>query len=458
MSDSNARNPLTRRRFLRSQAAMAVVAASPLGTSAAFAATVANTPSSSKKTASGLDYYEKLGVDKIINAAGTYTELTAAVMPPEVQYAVAQAAKHPVHLVQLQKNAGEYIAKRLRCEGAVISCGATSAITLATAACLQAANNCRPTDIPHEIGSTYSKNEIIVQKAHRYEYDNCFYMCGAKMVDVVTLDDYKRAFTPNTVMTQFFNAATAGEIGQQDWIDVAHQHNVPCHLDAAADMPPIENLWKYTGMGFDLVSFSGGKGLRGPQNAGLLLGKKRLTDLAQANNNPRDGSVGRGMKVAKEPLVGMVAAVDWLLAQTDDGLDKEYRRRCEIISRIVKDVPTLQTSIVVPTIANHVPHLVLTYDPATLHITPREVRQRLLTGTPVIELNPHTGSTRASQGMPGTPNALVVTTWMLQPGDEVIVGRQIRKVLLKPESVGHLPPGGMPPRGGRGGNPGAGGN
>jgi seryl-tRNA(Sec) selenium transferase len=274
------------------------------------------------------------------------------------------------------------------------------------------------------------------------------------------LDDYKRAFTPNTAMTQFFNAADAGEIGREDWVDVAHQHNVPCHLDAAADMPPIENLWKYTGMGFDLVSFSGGKGIRGPQNAGLLLGKKRLTDLAQANNNPLDGSVGRGMKVAKEQLVGMVAAIDWLLDQTDDGLDTEYRRRCEAIIGIVKDVPTLRANIVVPAIANHVPHLVLTYDPATLGITPREAQQRLLTGTPVIELNPHTGSKRASQGMPAaTPNALVLTAWMLQPGDELIVGHQIRQVLLKPESVGHLPPGGIPSaRAGRAGNAEAGGN
>lgn len=198
--------------------------------------------------------------------------------------------------------------------------------------------------------------------------------------------------------------------------------------------------------------------MRGPQNAGLLLGKKHLTDLAQQSNNPNEG-VGRGMKVAKEQIVGMVAAVDWLLDQSDESLDKEYRRRCDVISRIVKDVPTMQSSIVVPDIANHVPHLVLAYDPATLHITPREARQRLLTGTPVIELNPHTGSNRASQGLPApTPNSLVLTTWMLQPGDEIVVGRQIRKVLLHPESVGHLPPGGMPPpRGGRGGNRGAGG-
>ncbi len=442
MSDSNARLTLSRRKFLRSQAGLAAIAASGLGTSTALSAATAATSEASQNTAAAPDYYDKLGVDKMINAAGTYTELTSAIMPLEVQNAVAQAAKHSVHLEQLQKNAGEYIAKRLRCEGAVISCGATSAITLAAAACLQAANHCSPTDIPYAIGTTFNKNEVIVQKAHRYEYDNCFYMCGAKIVDVVTLDDYKRAFTPNAVMTQYFNAADSGEISREDWVEVAHQHNVPCHMDAAADMPPIENLWKYTGMGFDLVSFSGGKGIRGPQNAGLLLGKKPLTDLAQANNNPLDGSVGRGMKVAKEQLVGMVAAVDWLLDQTDDGLEKEYRRRCEAIISIVKDVPTLRASIVVPTIANHVPHLVLTYDPATLGITPREARQRLLTGTPVIELNPHTGSKRASQGMPAaTPNALVLTTWMLQPGDELIVGRQIRQVLLKPESVGHLAPG-----------------
>ncbi len=142
----------------------------------------------------------------------------------------------------------------------------------------------------------------------------------------MTLDDYKKAFGPNTVMTNYFNAAEAGEIGQQDWLDVAHQHNIPCHLDAAADMPPIENLWKYTGMGWDLVAFSGGKDIRGPQNAGLLLGKKKYTDLALRNNFPEDRGVGRGMKVAKEQIVGMVAAVDWILYRPMKG----WRRSLEI--------------------------------------------------------------------------------------------------------------------------------
>jgi L-seryl-tRNA(Ser) seleniumtransferase len=383
-------------------------------------------PSSSHASVAD-DYYAKLGVKKMINAAGTYTMYTAAVMPPEVERAVAEAAKHPVHLRDLQLRAGEYVAQKLRCEGAVVSCGASSALTLATAACIVSANsNVKPEDIPQNVGSM--KNEVIVQKSHRYGYDHAIFLCGAKIVEVETLEDYKRAFNEKTIMTNFFNAAEKGEIGHEQWLEVAHQHNVPCHIDAAADMPPISNLWKYTAMGFDLVCFSGGKGIRGPQNAGLLLGKKHLTDLAHENNNPNEG-VGRGMKVAKEQIIGMVAAVDWLLSQTDEGMEKEYTRRADVISQIVKDVPTMKTSIFTPEVANHVPHLILTYDPSVVGLTPKEVQQRLRSLDPTIELNPATGSTTAGNGMPACPNALVVGTWMLLPGEPEIVGHQIRAAL-----------------------------
>jgi L-seryl-tRNA(Ser) seleniumtransferase len=425
MSTGTASGALTRRGFLQwSQSMLAMLGVAPLvGSSAeAFAA-----PSSAAGAASA-DYYAKLGVTKMINAAGTYTMYTASVMPPQVQLAVAQAAKHPVHLRDLQVKSGEYLAQKLRCEGAVVTCGASSALTLATAACMTAANNVKPEDIPQNVGSL--KNEVIVQKAHRYGYDHAIFLCGAKIVEVETLEDYKRAFNEKTIMTNFFNAAGKGEIGHEQWLEVAHQHNVPCHIDAAADMPPISNLWKYTGMGFDLVCFSGGKGIRGPQNAGLLLGKKRLTDLAHENNNPNEG-VGRGMKVAKEQIVGMVAAVDWLLSQSDEGMEKEFTRRADIISHIVKDVPTMKTTIFTPEVANHVPHLILTYDPAVVGVTPKEVQERLRALDPSIELNPSTGSPRANNGMPACPNALVVGTWMLLPGEPEIVGHQIRAVLKK---------------------------
>jgi uncharacterized pyridoxal phosphate-dependent enzyme len=385
------------------------------------------------------DYYDKLGVTKLINAAGTYTELTSAVMPPSVRAAVAQAALHPVHLDELQQKAGAYIAEKLKAEGCCISCGASSAITLATAASVMAANNCQPLDIPSLIGTPqFPKNEVVVQKIHRYEYDVAMQICGIKIVDVVTLDDYKQALGPNTVMTNYFNAAEDVGISREDWLAIAHSKGVPCHLDAAADMPPISNLWKYTGMGFDLVSFSGGKDIRGPQNAGLLLGRKKYTDLAQRNLCPAD-SVGRGMKIAKEQLVGMVAAVDWLLTQTDESMEKESRDRMAAIIAAVKNIPSVQTSIMVPELANHVPHLMINFDPNVIGASAHELKVRLRTATPCIEINPHTGSTSSSQGVPAQPNALVVTTFLLNPGEEVMVGRQIRKVLTGPKSVGRYP-------------------
>jgi L-seryl-tRNA(Ser) seleniumtransferase len=416
---------LTRRRFLGwSQAALASIGAAGLLASREPAfATVDNAPAD--------DYYQKLGVEKIINAAGTYTYLTASVMPLQVQRAVAQAALHPVVLADLQKASGEYIAKRLRCEGAVVTSGASGALTLATAACIAFANASKPEQIPEGVATM--KNEVIVQKAHRYEYDHAMLLCGVRIVEVVTVDDYKRAFTPKTIMTNFFNAAEAGEIDRQTWLDIAHQHQVPCHMDAAADMPPIENLWKYTGMGYDLVCFSGGKGIRGPQNAGLLLGRKHLTDLAAANNNPNGDAVGRGMKVAKEQIVGMVAAVDWLLEQSDEANQAEYVRRADTIIGAVKNVPTMKTEIFTPEIANHVPHLILAYDPQTVGITPTQVQDRLRTQQPRIELNPATGST-GRLGSHSNENTIVVGTWMLLPGEAEIVGRRLHDVLSHPNA------------------------
>jgi L-seryl-tRNA(Ser) seleniumtransferase len=232
-------------------------------------------------------------------------------------------------------------------------------------------------------------------------------------------------------MAHFFNAAEQGQIGREDWIRVAHAHNVPCFNDAAADVPPISNLWAYTQMGFDLVTFSGGKGIRGPQNAGLLLGRKDLIAAAAANNNPFDG-VGRGMKVAKEQIVGMVAAVDWFLSQTDEGMDKEFRRRAARIADHLKDLPSLTTEISVPPVANHIPHLSIRYSQDKLKIKPREVMMELRRGTPSIELNPSTGSARgASAGIATDVNTIVVGVWMLQPGEEMIVARRLREVLTK---------------------------
>jgi L-seryl-tRNA(Ser) seleniumtransferase len=420
---------VSRRHFL----SFAGSATAGLGAASFLDATTAD--ASPTALPAGEDYYDKLGVKKIINAAGTYTILTAACMPPSVLAAVQRAALHPVRLRDLQTKAGEYVAQRLKCEGAVITSGASGAISLATAACLQSANNINFMAMPQALDGM--KNQVIVQKAHRYGYDHAMFLCGARVTEVVTMDDYRAACAAgNAVMTNFFNAAedevgvaSTAQIGREDWLRVAHEHNIPCHIDAAADMPPIENLWKYTGMGFDLVSFSGGKGMRGPQNAGLLLGKKHLTDLAAQNNNPQDG-VGRGMKVAKEQIVGMVAAVDWVLSHTEESMQGDYQSRADAIAKTVRGIPSVTTETVVPKIANHVPHLLIRFDPAVTGTTTPEIVKALREGTPSIELNPNTGH-KPNQGIPSDANTLVVGVWMLQPGEEMIVGRRIKAALLK---------------------------
>ena len=376
----------------------------------------------------GDDYYDKLGVTKIINAAGTYTMFTAAVMPPQVQAAVAKAAKHPVRLAELQSKAGEYLAKRLQCESAMVTAGASSALTLGTAACIAVMNDSPREVVPMKV-PTLPRNEVLIQKTHRYSYDHAIENCGTKFVEVESLDDYSKAFSERTVMAHFFNAAEGGQISREDWVRVAREHKVPSFNDAAADVPPISNLWNYTKMGFDLVTFSGGKGIRGPQNAGLLLGRKDLMVAATATNNPFDEGVGRGMKVAKEQIVGMVAAVDWLLSQSDETMETEFRGRADRISAGLKRIPTLETKIVIPPAANHVPHLLIRYDQAHVKIAPIDVAKQLRSGTPSIELNPSTGKREGSAGLPSDENTIVVGVWMLEPGEDLIVGRRLHEVL-----------------------------
>jgi L-seryl-tRNA(Ser) seleniumtransferase len=415
---------ITRRKLLRTGASAAIAGTAAVCVTAALRAReISSTPTPVR----GVDYYEKLGVTPFINAAGTYTVLSASTMPDEVQAAIALASLHPVHLLELQDAAGEYLAKRLKCEAALVTSGAAGALTVGTAACVTHGNKEAILNIP--VDMTGLKNEVIVQKAHRYDYDHALRNCGIQFVEVETLEDYQRAFNDKTVMCHFFNAAEEGKISREDWIRVAHQHGVPCFNDAAADVPPISNLWNYTQMGFDLVTFSGGKGLRGPQCTGLLLGRKDLIAAAKANNAPFSNTVGRGMKVAKEEIVGLVAAVDWFLAQDDAALQAEYQKRANVIAVKLKTLPTVETRTFVPPVANQVPHLLVDYDHSRIKISAAEVMKKMREGKPSIELNPATGGNPASAGLPLSKDTVVVGVWMLQPGEDAIVAQRLHDVL-----------------------------
>ncbi len=437
----------TRRDFVkRSVAASALVGLNPAAAAAATARADDAPPSAP------VDYYDKLGVTKIINAAGTYTYLTASVMPTQVQDAITVASRHNVRLAELQAAAGAYIAKRLQCEAALVSAGAASALSLGAAGCMTVGNADGPRDVP--IRTSGFRNEFIIQKAHRFPHEHGLEMAGMKLIEVETLEEYERAFTPQTGVAFFFNAAEVGpgalqqgvkgwsnapgaSISREDWIRVAREHNVPTFLDAAADVPPISNLWNYTKMGFDLVTFSGGKGIRGPQNAGLLLGRKDLIAAAAANDCPNDRSIGRGMKVAKEQIVGMVAALDVFLDQTDEGIEAEGRRRAAVITAALRSLPTVTTEIFIPPIANRVPHLMIRYDQSRIAIKPVDVADAMRKGTPSIELNPATGHERGAAGLVSDANTIVIGPWMMNPGEDAIVGRRLHEVLkaaLQPQA------------------------
>jgi L-seryl-tRNA(Ser) seleniumtransferase len=415
---------MTRRKFMgKTGQALA------MGGTAVYGGAALTARGATHRPAKGVNYYEKLGIRPFINAAGTYTVLSASTMPEEVQDAISIASKYPVQLEELLRASGDYLAKRLQCEAALVTAGAASALTLGTAACVSRGNADAILNIPLDM--TGLKNEVIVQKTHRYDYDHALRNCATRFVEVETLADYEAAFNERTVMAHFFNAAEGGQISREDWVRVAHQHGVPCFNDASADVPPIANLWNYTKMGFDLVTFSGGKGIRGPQCTGLLLGRKDLIEAAVKNNSPYSNTIGRGMKVAKEEIVGIVAAVDWLLAQDEDIMQKEFQRRAERIAERVKSVPTVETRITVPPVANHVPHLTITYDSNRIKLTGKEVMAKMREGTPRIELNPATGGGSASKGLESEASTIVVGVWMLQPGEDLVVAKRLREVLLE---------------------------
>ena len=202
------------------------------------------------------------------------------------------------------------------------------------------------------------KNEVILQKAHHTCYDNQLTDVGVKLIDVETPADVRRAVSERTALMFFMNVAEAdGRIKRAEWVELARQHQVPTLLDAAADVPPVERLSEYNRMGFDLVAFSGGKALRGPNDTGLLLGRKDLIEAAKHNANPHCGTIGRMMKVSKEDMIALLAAVERFVSWTTrrsgangNGASASSRRR-------VKDMPTVQCERIVPPIANHVPHL-----------------------------------------------------------------------------------------------------
>jgi len=266
---------------------------------------------------------------------------------------------------------------------------------------------------------TGMKSEVLIQKAHRNPFDHQLRTTGAKLVVVETADDVRKAINPQTAMMHFSNFANdEGQIKVEEWVKLAKEHKIPSFIDAAADTPPVSHLWDYANMGYDLIAFSGGKAIRGPQCAGLLIGRKDLVAYALLNNSPHEDTIGRSQKVGKEEIVGMVKALELYLQDDHEALNKEWQRRLEYISAQLAAVPSVTTSFPKLEIANHVPHLQIKWDEKRIPMTPRDVGKALRGGKPSIVL---------STGEHG--EALSMNSFMLQPGEEKIVATELVKVL-----------------------------
>lgn len=372
-------------------------------------------PAKSARIAPRRDYYKELGLRTYINAAGTYTSLTGCLIREEAVDAYNYGAGQYVALDDIQDKVGERLAELIGVEAATVTSGAFSAITLGTAGVLTGLDPKKAARIPYDL--TGMKSEVIMQKDHAIGYAHAIKNAGPKVIVVETRKELEKAINDKTAMLWFLNAHNfRGKIQHKEFIEVGKKYNIPMMNDCAADVPPVENLWKYTDMGFDLVCFSGGKGLRGPQSCGLLLGKKELVAAARLSAPPRGDTVGRGMKVNKEEVLAMLIAVENYLSRDHEADWKLWESQINLISESAKSVAGVETEIHVPDIANHVPSIRIRWDENKIKMTPAEVKLALKNGHPSIETV-------------GGEVSVDMTTWMMNPGEERIVAARLREIL-----------------------------
>src|SRR5262245_40961582 len=406
-----------RRKFLAATGSLAAAMVSPVRSFGRKRAATPDTPPITGFGQTG-NVYEELGVTTVINCQGTMTMLGGSLPHPELEAVMALAGKHFVSIPELEVAAGKRISEMLKLPpdySALVTSGAAAAIQSGLAGVLTGDNEARIRQIPDLTGM---KSEVIIQKSHRNPFDHQLRNTGAKLVEIETRDQLRQAVNERTAMMHFSNFANAaGQIKVDEWVKLGKQYNIPCMNDAAADTPPVSHLWDYANMGYDLITFSGGKAMRGPQCAGLLIGKKDLVAYALLNNSPHEDTIGRSQKVGKEEIVGMVKAIELYLKEDHEALSKEWQRRLEYISSQITKTPTVTTSYPPMEIANHVPHLRIKWDSNRIPLTPREVGKTLRAGKPSIVL---------STGEHG--EALSMNSFMLQPGEEKIIATELTKL------------------------------
>ena len=361
--------------------------------------------------------FKELGVRTFINAAGTLTFMTGSLMHDYVMDTINAASKDFCMLDELQDKVGEKIAGMVHSESAVVTSGAFSGMTLGLAGVLTGMDQTKVGQLPHLEG-TGMKSEVICQKAHDIAYNHALMNTGCKMVTVETADDVGKAVNEKTALMHFLNIeADKGKIMHEEWVELGKKYNIPTSIDIAADVPPVSNLWKFNDMGFHFVVISGGKAIRGPQSAGLLMGKKDIIAAARLHMPPRGFNIGRGMKVNKEEILAMYVALEHYINQDHEKEWKEWENGIEHIENAVKPINGITTSVSVPKLGNSTPTLKILWDNSKVKISSKELQEKLRKNEPSIEVGG------------GEENFINVTVWMMKRGQEKLVAKRIKEEL-----------------------------
>jgi uncharacterized pyridoxal phosphate-dependent enzyme len=359
--------------------------------------------------------YESIGVRPVINCWGTMTILSGSLTLPEVKAAIDEAGNHYVHMDELMEGAGKRLAELTGAEWGIVTSGAAGAITGATAACMAGANPEKMALLPDTTGM---KNEVLIHTSHRVVYDRSAWMTGAKMIEVNSATEMEKAAGEKTAMIFCLGEALDnGRITFEEIVAVGKRRNIPVLVDAAAERPDVPN--RYLQGGADLVAYSGGKCLRGPQSSGLLLGRKDLCRAAFLNMSPHH-AFGRPMKVDKGEVIGLLTALDMWVNHRDHKAEfREWERKLNYIGSRVAKIPSVTFTVNQPTRRSNVaPTLDISWDQSRVKITPDAANTQLSEGTPRIYM---------SLGGKG----LSIMSYMMEKGDEIIVAKRIVEVLSR---------------------------
>ncbi len=372
--------------------------------------------------------YQKLGVRPVIHGAGTTTRYGGSLMRPETVAAMQEASQAFVNIDELNEAAGTTIARMLGAEAAFMTGGAAAGLVLQAAACMTGDD---PANVARLPDTTGMKNEFIIQRSHRFMYDQAFRVAGGVLVEIgigrrtvpYELEGAINEKTAGVIYLVSPFTSPPGILHFEEVCQIAHRHGVPVVVDAASMLPPRENLFKYLRMGADLVNFSGGKGIRGPQSTGILAGRQDLIRAAVLNSSPNQG-VGRAAKTSKEEIVGLVTALELFLAEDEEAEMNRYREVCTSIVDAMRDIPGIRAVVEQDAVNRVLPHAVVYFEPSWDGPSGHAIQVALAQGDPhiYVQQGPHQG---------GYFDEIAIDPINLQSGDEESIATRLREELTR---------------------------